>query len=530
MGWKKRTVAVFSCTLLAALTACGTTQTTDDTAEEKPASFEFVEVSKEDLPEGCVTFDNHAYLFVEDKTITDFDKAMDWCSSKNGYLATITSEEENDFLASYLKDNSFDAAFFALQAFEGDETWSYYTGEDAAYVNWEKDGEPSSKDNLNALLFPAGKWNTGAFGSEADGYAFLCEWTLKQQEETESAPTVEETLKELFPDSKFPLELGFSSGAGGWFTALDLNEDGSFSGQYIDQDLGVRECYISTFEGSFGTIEKVNDHTYTFTDIEYKTLEDKDEWDEDGLHFFAVEPYGLENVESMTLYLPGTPASELSESLCGWEGIDPSDTKASLENYVLWDEDEQVRFAIYEDYDAPEEETATQTNAQKEKYIVDYLGYTLGAFTDIWGKDYSSEYEEGGEGVYYEDNRIPGMFFPEASAENDYYMVDSDPIMDIVVSNVEGDDAPIAPKLTSQMTLKELKESGYKINYVDSLPNDMNEIDANMGVICTCELQLDNGYIAQYNWWYDYDADHYPDVETENSNMVVLTNHTDYNS
>ena len=61
----------------------------------------------------------------------------------------------------------------------------------------------------------------------------------------------------------------FASGAGGWATELEIEEDGTFSGEYFDSDMGDRGTdypngtrYECEFEGSFQAPEKIDEYSY----------------------------------------------------------------------------------------------------------------------------------------------------------------------------------------------------------------------------------------------------------------------------
>ena len=63
-------------------------------------------------------------------------------------------------------------------------------------------------------------------------------------------------------------EFYFSSGVGGWYTSMTIDEDGSFSGIYTDSDMGDREdaypqgtVYRCDFSGTFAPLEKVDEYT-----------------------------------------------------------------------------------------------------------------------------------------------------------------------------------------------------------------------------------------------------------------------------
>lgn len=57
----------------------------------------------------------------------------------------------------------------------------------------------------------------------------------------------------------FPIDFVFSSGVGAWATSMTLEQDGAFSGEYYDADMGVCDedypngtVYICDFRGGFG--------------------------------------------------------------------------------------------------------------------------------------------------------------------------------------------------------------------------------------------------------------------------------------
>ena len=85
--------------------------------------------------------------------------------------------------------------------------------------------------------------------------------------ETESAAQKESELP-----AAFPLDFRFSSGAGAWYTVITLNQDGSFSGEYCDSDMGDSgdayphgKEYICNFSGRFDTVVQIDSNTYSMT-------------------------------------------------------------------------------------------------------------------------------------------------------------------------------------------------------------------------------------------------------------------------
>lgn len=138
---------------------------------------------------------------------------------------------------------------------------------------------------------------------------------------TESAAQKESEL----PDA-LPLDFRFSSGAGAWYTVITLNQDGSFSGEYCDSDMGDSgdayphgKEYICNFSGRFDTVVQIDSNTYSMTLSEITTeKESGEEWIEEGILHVASDPYGLEEGTEYRLYLPETEKEGLPEDLLSW--------------------------------------------------------------------------------------------------------------------------------------------------------------------------------------------------------------------
>ncbi len=122
----------------------------------------------------------------------------------------------------------------------------------------------------------------------------------------------------------------FTSGAGGWETFLNVEKDGTFSGQYYDGNLGEDgpgysngTYYECTFNGKFSVGEKISDYIYRINidSITYRDEPGKEEID-DEIRYVYTLPYGLEGVDSgehsLYVYLPGTPMEALPEGYMTW--------------------------------------------------------------------------------------------------------------------------------------------------------------------------------------------------------------------
>ena len=177
------------------------------------------------------------------------------------------------------------------------------------------------------------------------------------------------------------LEFYFASGAGGWRTFLNIEEDGSFSGEYSDSDMGSTgegypngTYYYCKFNGKFTEAVKVNDYTYSMK-IEEISCVNEPETSEiiDGILYYYATPYGMEGAEEVLIYLPGAPISELPEEYINWVRNDMVDPDAvELPFYGLYNVTEQNGFSSYdtsgriEDMIAATEEWALTIRASLE--------------------------------------------------------------------------------------------------------------------------------------------------------------------
>lgn len=138
-----------------------------------------------DIPDGAVEWNGHYYYLYEfadsDSTFT-WDSAREFCESKNGYLATITSEEEDAFLFAYMKSRGRNNAYFGLNDAAEEGTWVWANGEALTYTNWHS-GEPNAENQdedyaMYYTKYSDGTWNDGDFGNRTvtNDKAFLCEW------------------------------------------------------------------------------------------------------------------------------------------------------------------------------------------------------------------------------------------------------------------------------------------------------------------------------------------------------------------
>lgn len=185
--------------------------------------------------------------------------------------------------------------------------------------------------------------------------------TESEEIEDEAETTREEAVEseeEILSFSEFEnLEFYFASGAGGWRTVMQIKEDGSFSGQYSDSDMGSSgdeypngTYYFCAFEGKFTQPVKVNDYTYSM-EIEEISLANEagtEEIIDDTLYSYS-EPYGLDGAEEVLIYLPGAPTTELPAEYMSWVRNDMENPDVTqLPFYGLYNVTEQNGFSSYD--------------------------------------------------------------------------------------------------------------------------------------------------------------------------------------
>ncbi len=166
---------------------------------------------------------------------------------------------------------------------------------------------------------------------------------------TEAKHTTEVESLPLPQDS---IEFSFLSGAGAWRTTITLNRDGTFTGRYLDSEMGETgegypkgSAYICDFSGKFENIKKVDEYSYqmTLTDVKTEKVVGE-EWIEDEIRYIASAPYGLydpskkQECTEFIFYLPDTPIDQVSEEfLTWWPYRYPQETgpKTTLSSYGI---------------------------------------------------------------------------------------------------------------------------------------------------------------------------------------------------
>lgn len=172
-----------------------------------------------------------------------------------------------------------------------------------------------------------------------------------------------ENILSMLPDFFY-----FSSNAGGWWTRIYIEGDGSFYGLYIDSDLGYSGFedmeldglpqYINSwyyrycsFSGKLEVVQQINSLEFQLqvTDIVYDHTPGT--WEEmvrDGEPevYVYTEPYGLTPADTLYLYLPGRETADLDGECLQWISYSANDFEypEQLKYWGLYNPDAHLAF------------------------------------------------------------------------------------------------------------------------------------------------------------------------------------------
>ena len=123
-----------------------------------------------DKPWGSVEFNRHFYRFYN--TSMSYEEATEFCKDQGGHLVTITSAEENEFVASLFSGATI---WLGGNDIETDGKFVWDTGEYFFYSNWAS-GEPNNAGpyvNQDYMrMYDDGTWDD----IEESSWPFVCEW------------------------------------------------------------------------------------------------------------------------------------------------------------------------------------------------------------------------------------------------------------------------------------------------------------------------------------------------------------------
>lgn len=144
----------------------------------------------------------------------------------------------------------------------------------------------------------------------------------------------------------------FSSGVGAWGTEMVIGKNGEFTGSFHDGEMGETgdgypngTIYGCTFHGQISDPEPVDEFTWKAKIVVNADEGQVPEAIEDGIRFITSAPYGLQNANSITVFLPGTPVEHLPEGFIPWSHLNEIDPDAEeIPYFAIWNEDDKAGF------------------------------------------------------------------------------------------------------------------------------------------------------------------------------------------
>jgi len=191
------------------------------------------------------------------------------------------------------------------------------------------------------------------------------------------------------------LQWEFSSGAGGWSTEMRIADDGSFSGNYHDSEMGETgdeypngTVYVCAFSGLMSDLKQVDDHTWSVRVEKLTTQEPANrETIEDGLRYVTADPYGVVEGDEMTIHLPGTPIEAFTEDMRMWAHLlDEENQPAETTDWFLYSSKNETGFVGYpaDDGAALANPWTDMTKEELEKASGMSFGVPEGATDVVW--------------------------------------------------------------------------------------------------------------------------------------------------
>ena len=141
------------------------------------------------LPDGAVPFNGHSYKAFDVGYV--WDDAEAYCESIGGYLAAVTSAEENAFVYNLISGGAKNV--YWLGGFLSGNEWRWNTGEGWNYTNWGNNKPDNYNDHAEDRVQmyrvsynsnPVSSWNDASYNGagyhstfyEMTNTGFVCEW------------------------------------------------------------------------------------------------------------------------------------------------------------------------------------------------------------------------------------------------------------------------------------------------------------------------------------------------------------------
>lgn len=154
----------------------------------------------------------------------------------------------------------------------------------------------------------------------------------KAVEEETTAPTEETTVEETEAPAQESIlnqmagEFDFTSGVGGWISTMNVNADGTFTGEYTDSEMGEMDAeypdgtvYYCNFSGKISEPVQKSEFVYEAKVTDLQTAEPVGvEKIDNKIRYVSSTAYGLDDVDTIEIYLPGVKTADLPAEYVEW--------------------------------------------------------------------------------------------------------------------------------------------------------------------------------------------------------------------
>lgn len=187
-----------------------------------------------DIPSDAVEFNGHYYYVYNIDTGTTWEDAKQYCESQGGYLATITSPEEQTFISGLVQNQAKRSYWIGLTDTKEPGNWEWVTDEPFSYSNWGQN-EPNhgygGKEHYVAVVsydteydYPIfrGEWNDHANDRDIGQFGFICEWG---ECSTNFTSPSEDQIEMNGAFGKYLAAVSKTTESGSWTEQLSLEAD-----------------------------------------------------------------------------------------------------------------------------------------------------------------------------------------------------------------------------------------------------------------------------------------------------------------
>ena len=188
----------------------------------------------ENVPQDASEFNGHYYYVYNIDTGTTWEEAKQYCESQGGYLATITSLEEQAFITGLVQNQAKRSYWIGLTDANEPGNWEWVTEEPFSYSNWGQN-EPNhgygGKEHYVAIVsydteydYPIsqGEWNDHANDRDIGQFGFICEWG---EYSTNFTPPSEDQIETNGAFGKYLAAVSKTTESGSWTEQLTLEAD-----------------------------------------------------------------------------------------------------------------------------------------------------------------------------------------------------------------------------------------------------------------------------------------------------------------